>query len=314
MKFLPRMALTLLVCVWPLSFALAQQLQCSPSSHDYGQVQVGSTVQYTFQLKNSGTSSVTISSKHKTSTDFTFAKFPLPLTLQPGQTSQMKVNFAPSTSGAISANITLNSNAGNPTLTIGVSGTGVTPNKATLGVAPTSLNFGSVTVGSSAKLTLTLSAANGSLTISSAQINSSEFTLTGLTFPKTLASGQSVSATVTFLPNASGTASANLTLISDAANSPTTVPLTGTGVAVKAHSADLTWNASQDIVIGYNVYRGGTKGGPYTKTNPVLDATTSYTDSTVAAGATYYYVVTAVDSGNVESIYSNEVKVLIPTP
>jgi Protein of unknown function (DUF1573)/Abnormal spindle-like microcephaly-assoc'd, ASPM-SPD-2-Hydin len=314
MKFLPRMVLALFVSIWPLSFAVAQQLQCSPSSHDYGQVQVGTTAQYVFQLKNTGTSSLTISSKHKTSTDFSFSKFSLPLTLQPGQTSQMKVNFSPSAAGGVSASITLQSNARNPALNVAVSGTGVSANRATLGVAPSSLNFGNVTVGSSAKLTLTLSAANGSVTLSSAQVNSSEFTLSGLTFPKTIAAGQNVSATVTFIPNASGTASASLTIISDAANSPTAVSLTGTGVAVKSHSADLNWNASHDVVIGYNVYRGGKTGGPYAKLNSVLNATTNYTDSTVGAGATYYYVVTAVDSSYAESINSNEAKITIPTP
>lgn len=90
--------------------------------------------------------------------------------------------------------------------------------------------------------------------------------------------------------------------------------MTGTGVASKAHSADLTWNASQDVVIGYNVYRGGTKGGPYAKINPVLNATTNYTDSTVGAGATYYYVVTAVDSSYAESVNSNEAQITVPSP
>jgi fibronectin type 3 domain-containing protein len=132
--------------------------------------------------------------------------------------------------------------------------------------------------------------------------------------PKTIASGQHVSITVRFTPNASGSASGKLTLTSNADNSPNTVSLGGVGVSAGSHSADLSWNPSHDPVIGYNVYRGGTKGGPYKKTNSVLEASTNYTDSTVAAGATYYYVVTAVDADSLESAYSNEVKVVIPTP
>jgi len=152
------------------------------------------------------------------------------------------------------------------------------------------------------------------VTISAAQVNSSEFVLSGLALPKTITAGQNVTATVVFTPTASGTASANLVLTSDAANSPTTVPLSGVGVAAKAHSTDLNWNASRDPVIGYNVYRGGTTGGPYTKINPVLNAPTNYTDSTISAGTTYYYVVAAVDADNVQSAYSNEVKAVIPSP
>lgn len=314
MTTLPRLALTLLVCAWPFCWSTAQQLQSSPSSHDYGQVQIGTSSQYTFQLKNTGSKALSIISKQKSSKDFTFSNFRLPISLQPGQVASMRVNFAPKTAGAITGTITLNSNAQNPKLTVAVSGTGITAQKGTLGVSPSSLNFGNVTVGTSASLQLTLSAANAAVTISAAQVNSSEFAISGLTLPLTIPSGQSVVATIKFTPNASGTASANLTLTSDAANSPTTVPLTGVGVSVKAHSADLTWNASKDVVVGYNVYRGTTTGGPYAKINPVLNAPTSYTDATVAAGATYYYVVTAVDSNNVESMRSNEVKAIIPTP
>jgi fibronectin type 3 domain-containing protein len=48
--------------------------------------------------------------------------------------------------------------------------------------------------------------------------------------------------------------------------------------------------------------------------NSSLAATTTYIDTTVQAGQTYYYVVTAVDSSNVESAYSNQASATIPTP
>jgi hypothetical protein len=302
------------VSAWPLSYAAAQRLQSNPSSYDYGQVQVGSSKQFSFQLTNTGSRSLTISSRQKKGQGFFLSNFALPITLQPGKSAPMKVNFKPTAAGNMIGTINLISNAQNPSLTVSVSGTGVNANTVTLGVSPTSLNFGNVTVGASANLSVTLSAANGSVTISAAQTNSSEFTLPGLALPKTIAAGQSAAVTVVFTPKLSGTASTNLVFTSNAANSPTSVPLTGVGVTVKAHSADLTWNPSQNVVIGYNIYRGVTTGGPYSKINSVLDATTNYTDNTVAAGATYYYVATAVDASNMESGYSNEVKVTIPSP
>ena len=314
MKSLPRMALALLLSAWPISYAAAQQLQCNPCSYDYGQVQIGTSKQYVFRLTNTGNQALTIGSERKNSKDFSFSNFQLPVTLQPGQGTQMAVNFTPSTLGKITGRITLVSNGTNSKLFIGVSGSGVNPTGANLAVSPSSPDFGSVIVGFAASLQLTLSASNGSVTISSAQVNSSEFTLPGFVLPKTIAAGQSAAATIVFTPNTSGTASANLTLTSDAANSPNTVPLTGVGVPAKAHSTDLSWNPSIDVVIGYNVYRGGTKGGPYAKINSVLDASTNYTDSTVSAGATYYYVVTDVNTNNMESGYSNEVMVIIPSP
>jgi len=56
-------------------------------------------------------------------------------------------------------------------------------------------------------------------------------------------------------------------------------------------------------------------GGPYTKINSALDATTTFTDAgTVQAGNTYYWVVTALNSSNLESAHSGEVSATIPTP
>jgi len=87
--------------------------------------------------------------------------------------------------------------------------------------------------------------------------------------------------------------------------------LTGDGIQ---HSVSLSWTASTSTVVGYNVYRGGTSGGPYTRINSALDSNTSYMDSSVQAGQTYYYVTTAVDSTGAESAYSNQVQGVIPSP
>ena len=75
----------------------------------------------------------------------------------------------------------------------------------------------------------------------------------------------------------------------------------------------LNWTASVSPgVVGYNVYRGATAGGPYTKLNPSLAVAVNYTDNTVQSGVTYHYVVTAVNSGNAESGYSNMSTVVVP--
>jgi fibronectin type 3 domain-containing protein len=90
--------------------------------------------------------------------------------------------------------------------------------------------------------------------------------------------------------------------------------MSGTGVAAAAHSVDLKWSASASNVAGYHVYRGLTTGGPYTLLSAALDTTASYHDGTVLGGNRYYYVVTAIDTSNLESGFSNEVAVTIPTP
>jgi fibronectin type 3 domain-containing protein len=76
----------------------------------------------------------------------------------------------------------------------------------------------------------------------------------------------------------------------------------------------LSWDPSTSIVAGYNVYRGTTSGGPYTKMNSSLVTILSFEDNTVQGGQTYVFMVRAVDSRNVESAPSNEIAVSIPSP
>ena len=77
----------------------------------------------------------------------------------------------------------------------------------------------------------------------------------------------------------------------------------------------LSWNASLSIdVVGYNVYRGLNSGGPYSRINSSIANGTTYTDSAVASGTTYYYVVTSVNGNGEESIYSNEASATVPSP
>jgi titin len=89
------------------------------------------------------------------------------------------------------------------------------------------------------------------------------------------------------------------------------VSLSGTGI----HDVILSWTASTTTgVVGYNVYRGTTSGGESaTPLNSSPVNGTTYTDTTVQAGQTYYYVVTAVASNDVtQSADSNEVSATVP--
>jgi fibronectin type 3 domain-containing protein len=87
-------------------------------------------------------------------------------------------------------------------------------------------------------------------------------------------------------------------------------------ITVIQHTVILTWTASvTGGVVGYNVYRGSTTGGPYTKINATTVTALTYTDSTVLAGVNYFYVATAIASdGFTESVYSNEYEASIPVP
>jgi fibronectin type 3 domain-containing protein len=91
------------------------------------------------------------------------------------------------------------------------------------------------------------------------------------------------------------------------------VALTGAGQAPASHRVGLSWNpSSSGGVTGYNVFRASNSGGY--GANPLNAAPvsgTGYTDASVVAGQTYFYIVTTVGSGT-SSVASNEVAVAIP--
>ena len=83
----------------------------------------------------------------------------------------------------------------------------------------------------------------------------------------------------------------------------------------KAHSVTLTWQAPPPgpgvAIVGYNLYRSTTSGGPFIKLASNLTVP-RYEDGLVASGRTYFYVVTAIDQAGRESRHSNEARAVIP--
>lgn len=79
-------------------------------------------------------------------------------------------------------------------------------------------------------------------------------------------------------------------------------------------TATLSWTASASAnVTGYKVYRSIVNGGSYSLISASPVAGTSYVDTTIQGGVTYYYVVTAVDANNNESGYSAQTTAVVPS-
>jgi hypothetical protein len=100
------------------------------------------------------------------------------------------------------------------------------------------------------------------------------------------------------------------------------LPRTGNSAPQSHPIIYLTWKASNSAGVKYyNVYRSGTQGDclkaksdTCNKINPLPVTTTSYTDSAVQEGQSYFYVVKAVSSGGTESSPSNEAPVVVSSP
>ena len=287
----------------------SSSLVTSSTALSFGKIQISTAETLSETVANSANTAVTISQITPSGAGFWFSGINPPVTLSSGQSATFYVSFRPRTSGSVTGNLRISSNAPSPSLSVRLSGTGSTTGKMT--VSPSSINFGKVTIGTKKSQKGTVSAVNGPVTVSAAHVSGTEFSVSGISFPFTLSAGHTASYTLTFAPTAGGSTSSTVTWRSSASNSPVHQYLTGSGT----HLVALTWRASTSRhIVGYNIYRGHRSGGPYTKINTALDPNTHDIDYKVLAGTTYYYVVTAVNSRGRESVYSNQVKSVIPYP
>jgi Abnormal spindle-like microcephaly-assoc'd, ASPM-SPD-2-Hydin len=283
-------------------------LRATPASLTFGNVQVGESDQLRIALTNTGTSSVTISEGQLRGAGFSIVGLSSALTLAAGQSFTFAIEFAPQASGAVSGGLTFTA-PGRTALVIALRGAGTSAGG--LSDAPAAMNFGNVTVGTSVKRSGTLSAREGNVNVSSVTSSSPEFVVTGLSLPATIAAGQTLHYTVMFTPQQSGAVSASLSFTSNASDANVSEALSGSGVVTPKQFVTLSWNASTSQVVGYNVYRGGKTGGPYAKISAGTNSTTTFTDTTVTSGNTYFYVITAVNSKGQESKFSNQAQVRI---
>lgn len=295
----------------PLRLTAATRIVLSPTTLDFGPVTVGSRKTLQVTVSNNRRSKVTISSITATGSGFSVASTPLlPLVLGSGRSSTFTIAFSPISAGPASGSVSVAISGSSPTTKL-LSGSGVVSGQ--LSVAPASMNFGTVALGSSQNQNGSLTATGAGVTVSSASWNGAGYSLSGITFPVTIPAGQSIPFTVTFAPQTTSSSAGNVSFFSNAPNSPIVEALSGSGLQT-AHSVSVSWNASPSTVAGYNVYRGTQSGGPYVKLNSSLQPATTYTDNSVQPGAIYFYVVTAVDASSQESVFSNESTAAIPIP
>jgi hypothetical protein len=289
-------------------------LTATPSSITFGNVVIGTQTTQTIRLANSGTANVTVSGLAPSVAAVSVSGLTVPITLAPGTSANFTAAFKPTAASSVSGNITVTSNATDSSMPIALTGTGEAA-VPQLTANPTSLSFGNTTVGSSnVKQVTVTNTGNVSTTISSAAVAGTGFSLSGSGSSVALNPGQSETYTVNFDPKSAANDTGTFSIASNAPNSPMKIALSGTGVTSPTnHSVALAWDRSSSTVVGYFVYRSSKSSGPYAKVNSAADASTSYSDSTVANGQVYYYVVTAVDSSNIESAYSNQVSVTIPS-
>jgi len=198
-------------------------------------------------------------------------------------------------------------------ITLSSSPTTVAASPSPLIASVSSLNFGNLGLASSAQRTVTLTnTGSSSVTISGVSVSGAGFTASGSASGLTVSPNQSATVNTTFTPFTIGSYTGSLTILSNAQNSPATVALSGAGVASSAHSVALSWIPSSSSVAGYNVYVSSSSAGPYSLLNSSPVPTTSYVDTNVQAGDTYYFRITSVSTSYQESVPTASVQATVP--
>ena len=223
----------------------------SPSTLSFGSVLLGGSSTLNTTVQNNGASAVFFGTISATGDYATGGTCPANgSTLAAGATCQVAVTFTPLTSGARRGTLTVPTSATTLPLQVTLNGSGVSP---LLVVTPATLNFGSVAIGQSARLSFTL--ANPTATpVTSVVVTQTGtgYSLSSTCGPAGLAPGSSCSITVAFAPTTVGQSTGTVSIASSDPTSPVLVSLTGT--AVENGSFSMTVNgastASATVVQG----------------------------------------------------------------
>ena len=289
------------------------QISATPANVNFGSVIIGTSNSQTITLKNSGNSMIKFSQVSTAGIGFSITGLSNSSTIAGSGSVAFNAVFAPTSTASVSGSVTLTTDAEPSQLVISLSGSGST-SSSLLSANPTSLNFNTVTVGSNSSLTSTLTNdGNSNISISGVALTGTGLTARGVSGGMVLMPGQSATLTVTFAPTTTETLTgASVQIASNATNSPLAIAVSGASQIASSHSVQLLWTASSTSGVSYDIFRANTSGGyGSTPLNPSPVAGTTYIDTTVVSGQTYFYVATAVDSAG-SSADSNEVSVTIP--
>jgi len=282
----------------------------TPSAAGFGKVTVKTETTQTIKVSNTGTGELKIFSADIAGTGFSLSGLTVPTKLAAGSSMNFNVAFKPMVGGAEKGTVSIKTNASESPASVNLSGTGV-EESIKLKVSETSLSFGNVLVSSSESREVKITnSGNANVTITGVSVSGSGFNVSGGS-NVTLAPNQSETITVNFNPKSKGSLSGALTVSSNAPN--VEISLGGTGMQSGSHTVSLTWTPSTSPVIGYVIYRRTGTVGSFSRLDSSIDSMASFTDTNVTNGVTYSYVITAVSAGNVESQFSSEVSVTIPS-
>ncbi len=254
----------------------------SPSTLDFGSVTLGQSKDLSLTLANTGGGFLegTIT---ESCPDFAVVSGGGDFSIAGGSSMTISVRFTPGSPGAASCQLLTGSSCGE----ISLIGSG--ESLPVCGVEPATLDFGTLPVGSSKDLTVTLTNDGGGVLSGSVSEACAPFAIVSGGGSYSLSAGQSRSVTVRYTPTAPGQNDCTLATGGACAE----VPMTGAGEALAACSVDETSLDFGDVTIGSNSSQsftitntgGGTLTGIVSEACPEVTLTAGGGAYSLGAGA-----------------------------
>jgi hypothetical protein len=155
--------------------------------------------------------------------------------------------------------------------------------KGTLTFTPWLQSIGNVELESSKSIIVTITnTGTASVTISAGSVTGAEFSVTGLTIPKTLAVGASTTVTLKFAPTVVGAATGALNITSNATNSQAKSLLHGIGVMPEL--------AAAPSVVSFGSVPEGTTNSQTIQLKNISTQSVTITGATISAAGNQYHV------------------------
>ena len=253
----PMAVIELLFFIFAGSAASASSVTASPTSINFGSVNVGSSAQQQIKITNSTALSVIITNVTVSGNYFAISGITAPLSLNTGVSATLTVSFAPKAAGTQSGKIVVQGRGFTTALDVTLSANGVASGSGpSISAVPTSASLGSVPVGSSNSQTFTLTNhGTATVSVSSESVSGTGFSMSGLADGTQIGAGKSSTFNVAFKPAKTGavTGSASINFSAAGKTVPLTVSLSGNGVtATGTLQVSPTAMNFGDVLIGHS--------------------------------------------------------------
>lgn len=204
-------------------------------SYDFGTVKTGEVARALLQVRNDGDARLEITGIPGLNAPFIFSAISscgdLPITIGPARACALGFDFLPTAAGPFSQTFQIVSNSADAPTTFTLTGAGVDPQ---LTITPDPVNFGNQALGTTSPTQTIVLSNHGEVDLELFSVSAvdSPFGISSdncQPFPTTLTPGTNCQLELFFQPEQTGPVNGQITIVSDAPDSPANLTLTGNG-------------------------------------------------------------------------------------